>query len=352
MKKSLLFLIDVILIFLLFSSCKGNESDEGDSEVTYISVSSEGGNEKLLGKTFTFKVKDNLNGDVTSQSKIYINDQLISGNTYTPAEKGIYSVKAIYKDLPVNPISINSIVNEGVAFKHRILYEDFTGTWCGYCTVALARHDNLSLQTEDYVFMGIHGPEGTSDPWANATSTEMEVLKNITEWPGMFINRNSVWAYDSNYTDMSLPLSQLKAYSKIGIKMNSIRSGNILNIETRVFFTENFNNLKMAAFIVEDKLVHNQKNYIGTLYGGASTIYNYTHHNVLRNKLTGSVTGDPVPAAQMVISNEYTRSFQYNITSGFNPDNLKIIVMIMDENGSVLNVREEKTGTNNSYEFL
>ncbi|UKB85655.1 Omp28-related outer membrane protein [Chryseobacterium sp. MEBOG06] len=351
MKKSLLFLHSVIFIFLLLCSCKGNESDEGNSAVTYISVSSEGGNEKLLGKTFTFKVKDNLSSDVTSQSKIYVNNQLINGNTYTPLEKGTYNVKATYKDLPVNPISVNSVVNEGVAFKHRILYEDFTGTWCGYCTIALARHDNLSLQTGDYVFMGIHGPEGTTDPWANATSTEMEVLKNITEWPGMFINRNIVWVYDSNYTDMSLPLSQIKAYSRIGIKMNSTISGNKVNIEARVFFTENLDNLKIAAFIVEDELVHNQKNYIGTLYGGGSAIYNYTHHNVLRNKL-GSVTGDPIPDSQTVISNEYIRSFQYNILSGFNPEHLKVIIMILDENGSVLNVREEKIGTNNSYEFL
>ncbi|WP_027378555.1 Omp28-related outer membrane protein [Chryseobacterium daeguense] len=208
------------------------------------------------------------------------------------------------------------------------------------------------MQTEDYVFIGIHGPEGTTDPWANSTSTELEVLKNISEWPGMFINRNVLWPYDSNYTDMSLPLSQLKAYSRIGIKMNSTVSGNTVNIETKTFFTENLNNLKIAAFIVEDGLVHNQKNYIGALYGGASTIYNYTHHNVLRNKLTGSVTGDPIPDSQTVISNEYTKSFQYNIPAGFNAGNLKVIVMILDGSGGVLNVREEKIGTGNNYEFL
>jgi hypothetical protein len=351
MKKRLLFLSTVTILFAILFSCAGSESDEGNTTVTYISVASEGGNEKLLGKPFTFKVKDNLNNDITSESDIYVNNQQITGNIFTPTEKGTYSVKASYKNLPINPISINAVVNEGVAFKHRILYEDFTGTWCGYCTIALARHDNLTSQTEDYVFIGIHGPEGTSDPWANATSTEMETLKNVTEWPAMYINRNTMWPYDSNYTDMSLPLSQLNAYSKIGIKINSSITGNTVNAESKIFFTDNFNNIKIAAFIVEDKLVHNQKNYIGALYGGASTIYNYVHHNVLRDKLT-PITGEPIPGTQTTVSNEYSRSFQYNIPSGYNSNNLKIIVMILDGNGTVLNVREEKIGTNNNYEFL
>lgn len=352
MKKRLLFPSIVILNSLFLFSCKGSESDEGNNEVTYITIASEGGNEKLLGKTFTFKVKDNLTNDVTPESKIYVNDQLISGNTYTPTEKGSYTVKASYKSLPINPIAVNTVVNDGVSFKHRILYEDFTGTWCGYCTVALARHDNLSTQTEDFVFIGIHGPEGTTDPWSNSTSTELEVLKNVSEWPAMYINRTTPWPYDSNYTDMSVPLSQLSAYSKVGIGLNSTITGNTVNAETKIFFTQNFSNLKIAAFIVEDKLVHNQKNYIGGLYGGASTIYNYVHHNVLRSKLTSSVTGEAIPSTQTALSNEYSRSFQYTIGAGFNPNNLKIIVMILDGNGTVLNVREAKIGTNNSYEFL
>ncbi|PIF45903.1 outer membrane protein Omp28 [Chryseobacterium sp. 52] len=352
MRKHLIIQFIVIFQVLLVHSCKGSESDEGDTTVTYMTVMSEGGNEKLLGKKFTFKVKDNLTNDVTSESQIYVNDQLISGNTYTPVEKGMYEIKAKYKNLPANPIAINAIITSGISFKHRILYEDFTGTWCGYCTIALARHDQLALQTEDFVFIGIHGPDGTTDPWSCATSTEMEVFKNVTEWPAMYINRTTSWAYDSNYTDMSVPLGQLNAFSKIGIKMNSSVSGNSVSTDAKIFFTENFNNLKIAAFMVEDELVHNQKNYIAALYGGSSYIYNYVHHNVLRNKLTSSVAGESIPASQTIASNEYVKTFQYTIPPGVNASHLKVIVMVLDGNGKVLNVREAKIGTNNTYEFL
>lgn len=352
MQKRLIFLICVNIIFLVLFSCEGSASDEGQSAVTYLTITAEGGNEKLVGKTFSFKVKDNLSRDVTSQSQIYIDGQLIPGNTFTPAENGTYSVSAQYDQLPLNPIQIKAVIGDGLIFRHRILYEDFTGTWCGYCTIALARHDNLASQTEDFVFIGIHGPAGTSDPWSNDTSTEMETLKNVSEWPAMFINRNVLWSFDSNYTDMSVPLGQLNAYSKIGIKIHSTVTGNTASVLASALFSENFTDLKMAAFVVEDGLQHNQKNYISTLYGGGSTIYNFTHHNILRNRLTSSVNGDSIPKTQTVAANEYTRNFQYTIPPIYHPDRLKIIIMILDGNGTVLNVREEKINSTNTYEFL
>ncbi|OCK51677.1 hypothetical protein BA768_02890 [Chryseobacterium sp. CBo1] len=89
-----------------------------------------------------------------------------------------------------------------------------------------------------------------------------------------------------------------------------------------------------------------------TLYGGGSYIYNYVHHNVLRSRLTSSVVGDIIPGSQTVISNEYSKNFQYTIPSGYHTNNLKVIVMILNANGNVLNVREEKAGINSNYEFL
>ncbi|NIF07808.1 Omp28-related outer membrane protein [Chryseobacterium sp. Tr-659] len=354
MQKKLLFHFVVIIFMLSILSCKGSESDEGDTVATYIIISSEGGNEKLLGKTFTFKVKDNLNHDITTMTEIYINGQLINGNQYTPPEKGVYTVNAKYQELPVNPILVNALINEGINFKHRILYEDFTGTWCGNCTRAGARAKNLALQTDDgFVFMGVHGPSG-QDPWSNTTSTELELFKNVTGadlgWPTMFINRNTMWEDTENYTDMSVPLSQLKAFSKVGIKIGSVVSGNLLNINAQISFAQDFTGLKIAAFMVEDELVGKQKNYIPAL--GPPTIYDYVHHNILRNRLTSSIAGENIPGNETVISNEYSRSFQFSIPTDYNRNHLKVIVMILDGSGSVLNVREEKIGITNNYEFL
>lgn len=354
MRKKIIFLFIVNFCFFILSSCKGSESDEGNTTPTYLTISSAGGSEKLLGKTFIFQVRDNLKNDITAESQIYINNQLITGNQYTPAEKGTYTVNAKYNGLPVNPISISAIISDGANFKHRILYEDFTGVWCGNCTIAGAREKNLKAQTDDgIVFIGIHGPN-KKDPFSNSTSTEMEKLKSVGSdyfWPSMFINRNTYWEDNGNYADMSLPLAQLKAYSKIGIRIGSAISGNTLNINSRISFTQNFTGLKMVAFIVEDDIIYKQTNYY-TPALGPPYIYDYVHHNVLRDKLTSSVAGEEIPADQTTVSNEYSRSFQYTISSELNQNNLKIIVIILDGNGNALNVREEKIGVTNNYEFL
>ncbi len=355
MKKYLPFNKVTAFIFLVISfflvSCAGSESDEGDGIATFLTISSDGGNEKLLGKTFTFTVKDNLNNNITAQSTIFVNNQPITGNTFTPTTKGNYNIKAEYKNLPINPITVSAVVNEGTNFKHRILYEEFTGTWCGYCTIGLARHEQLLLQTQDVVFMGVHGPQGSPDPWASAAGTEMQVFKNVAEWPTMYLNRTTIWPYDSNYTNMSLPLSMLNASSKIGIKISSSFSGNNLSANVKVFFAKDYNNLKLAAYIVEDNLVHNQKNYNSNLYGGVETIVNFVHHNVYRDKLT-AIGGDAVANTSSAFSSEFSKDLQYTIPAAYNKTNLKIVVMVLDGNGTVLNVREEHIGNENQYEFL
>ncbi len=57
-------------------------------------------------KKITFTVKGDNGKDVTAESKIYINDSEISKNEYTPTKDGTYNVKATYKDLTSNVVTI------------------------------------------------------------------------------------------------------------------------------------------------------------------------------------------------------------------------------------------------------
>lgn len=107
---------------------------------------------------------------------------------------------------------------------HRDLWKLYP-CWC--------RGKTLKIQTYDgFVFLGLHGLID-QDPWSNTTTTKLEILKDVNGvdfgWPTMFfLNRNIVWPDTENYKDMSLPLSLIKASSKIGIKKASTISGNTL----------------------------------------------------------------------------------------------------------------------------
>lgn len=60
-----------------------------------------------VGAAVTFTVKTNLNAIVTSEARILVNNSPISGTSFSPSTSGSYKVKAEYKNLTSNEITVN-----------------------------------------------------------------------------------------------------------------------------------------------------------------------------------------------------------------------------------------------------
>jgi len=346
------------IVALLATSCSGNMSDDGMDVVTYIKLSSSEGS-TIKGKTVNFTVTDNLNNDVTAKSEFYIDGILnADGASFTPLESGKYEVVAKMDGLKTKPFTLEVVTLSGVNFVSRLLYEDYTGTWCGNCPLAVVRYENLLLKNENVVFMGVHGPKNSGDPYINETSLAIINLKDVWAFPKILINGKYSWATnDNNYTDMSFPLGYMQPSSKIGISVSTQLSGNSVSGEVNISFAQTYQNLKMAVFVVENDLHYPQHNYFNgqggmpLFYDGVPIVENYTHHNVLRDKLT-AVAGDAIPAAQSQENMIYTKAINYNVPANFVKANTKLIVIIMDGNNVVLNTREAVIGTENSLETI
>lgn len=354
----LIIIFFVAFIAFLVTSCSGNRSDEGADVVTFIKASSSESS-TIIGKTVTFSATDNLNNDVTAQSEFYVNGTLnADGATFTPLESGKYEVVAKMDGLQSKPFTVEVIALSGINFTHRILYEDFTGTWCGNCPLAVVRYENLVAQNDHAVLLGVHGPDGSGDPYINATSNGIIALKKVFGFPTILINGKFSWSTsNNNYTDMSFPLQYIQPYSKIGISVNTSLSGNTLSGEVKVSFAQAYQNLKMAVYVVETDLHYPQHNYFnGTggkpvFYDGVPIIENYTHHNVVRDHLT-AIEGDAVPVSQSQENTIFTKAISYNVPAGFVKENTKLVVVIMDKDGVVLNTREVVINTNNDLEII
>jgi len=65
------------------------------------------------------------------------------------------------------------------------------------------------------------------------------------------------------------------------VAMNSTVSGGTINLDVNVKFAQDYTNLKLVVYAVEDNLIYNQTNYT-SFYGGGSYISNFEHDNVLR----------------------------------------------------------------------
>ncbi len=343
-----------LIIAMLLVSCAGNESDEGQGVVTFININADA-YEKFVGQTFKFSVFDNNNNNVTSESIIYVDGEAINGDLFTANELSTFEVTASYEGFESNSITVKSILSEGVNFRHRILYEDFTGTWCGYCPIAYIRYEKVHEQNENIVFVGVHGPVGAGDPYFNETSAAMHDYLNVIGHPTMYLNRNTLWEYNYNYTDVSLPLSLINIASKIGIEINSNLNGNTVEANVNLVFAENYSNLKLATYIVEDNLHYTQTNYFNGIggspifYEGQYQVADYYHKNVLRDSPSG-IQG--IPIINSDLGEVFNHSFSYAIPSDQVANNLKIIVLVMNANGAVLNTREVSIDTDNTYEYL
>ncbi len=354
--RNMPYLALLILCVFFTTSCEGNESDEGEGVVTFININSDAPS-KAVGETFNFTVTDNLNNEITESASIYVDGNLIEGNEFTATEEGTFTVKATFETFESDEITISAELIEGLSFKHRILYEDFTGTWCGYCPIAYIRYEVVHEQNENIVFVGVHGPVGSSDPFGNEASSAVEDLYNVTDYPTMYLNRNVLWEYNFNYTDASLPLSLIEVASKIGIASESTISGNQLNANIRLMFGEDYSGLNLVVYLVEDAIYYDQRNYYnGTgvlpeFYGGVYNVEDYYHQNVLRANPFG-VNGVDISDSESSNASVIERNFQYTLPEGWNSNNLKLVIFVTDAEGKALNTREVSASANYTFETI
>lgn len=351
----------LLLTLFLFSStifsCNGSYSDEGEGVVTFIKSSASDRN-IILGNYVKFKATNNLNDDVTAQAVFFVNGKEISGNEYTPSASGTFTLVAKLQDLESKPLTLTVTPATGVNFVYNMLFEDFTGTWCGNCPIASARYENLVKENSRVVFLGVHGPQGTDDPYINSASQGLINNAGIWGYPTILLNRNTTWSTNNNnYTDMSFAIAKIQPSSKIGIATDTHINGSTITGNVSLSFATGYSNLKLAVYAVEKELVYPQHNYFNgsggkpVLYGGVAIIPDYRHHNVLRGTIT-DIGGDVIPSENTQSGSIYVKNFSYTLPSGVLPNNTKLIVVVLSNNKEALNTREVETGTKNNLETL
>nr|WP_294937075.1 Omp28-related outer membrane protein [uncultured Flavobacterium sp.] len=298
------------------------------------------------GQALVFTVTGNNATNVTNTSTIYVNGVAITGSSYTPTTYGTLDVYAVHTNGTGTFTSptIQVVVNQVINFNKRVLIEDFTGTWCGYCPRVSHAISLTEQQTTDAVVVAIHRG---SDPYNFSGASALESQIGLQGYPTAMLNRTTEWGYpEPSHVNQAVALTT-GINPKMGIAMNTSVSGNTATVEVKAKFGASFSNLKLVVYAVEDNLTYNQTNYT-SYYGGASTIANFDHDNVLRGVLTSSILGETIPGS-FVVSDEYTQSFTYNIPANVNTTNLRFVAFVIDSTKKALNSRA--AGPNESQAF-
>lgn len=300
------------------------------------------------GNSVQFRVNSSVNNnDVSSLSKIYVNAVAISGNSFVFSEAGVYAVYATKDSFTSNVIRINVVATaSGTAFKHHVLVEEFSGTWCGNCPRILYGVDLLHQQTNKAIVVGFHLFGG--DPFINSEGNSIAANLGISGVPTGLINRSGNWT-GPQYQNVAQVIGAILPAASTGLSINAALQGNSLSINVGVQqLAPIAGNARLTVYLVEDKLYATQRNYSSNLYGGLASIPNFEYNGVLRD-VVSSISGDPIANTPNLIENNY----QLNLPSTISAvGNLRIVAFVSTDNGGIINARATKIGVTAPLEIL
>ena len=224
---------------------------------------------------------------------------------------------------------------------NKVLLEDFTGTWCGYCPpVKHAINMAMDLYSQNLTVVATH----QNDEFAIDQEQDLTSSLGPFGLPEARINRLIEWIDPYDISELNdLVLTQ----NPIAISIESNIDGNDLTSRIRFVSKESLVDHKVVVYLTEDNLIADQANYLNFdensyFYGMGNPIIDYSHEDVLRYSFT-NILGDEIlntePLSENIINFNLDMS-QFD----FNLNNTNIIAIIVNSDNLALNSQSARVG--------
>lgn len=365
MKKICHYLFAIATISMVASSCsKSDTTTTTVPAVTTLTVSVDksiivaDGYDKAV-----ITVKDQAGTDITSQCLLIVGGGAISGNAISMefGLQGSYEVYATKNSLTSNKVNV-TVTNPGVSkYKTKVVAEDFTGAWCGWCPRLSYKFENFMTNNNRVYTVGVHNNDAYALP---SIESSLRARFGVTSFPTAVINRTRTFNDNGNISSLADSTDMgtfLRKRMVAGLAINSVVAGNTLNVTTKVGFDATISQgLKLVVLLVQDGLVLPQINYYSNnasypgnpYFSAASPIANFVHKGVLRSTPTG-ILGSDITASSQVKNGEFVATNTIDI-SGMNVANLKVVAFVVFADGQtksgILNAQWAAAGTNQAYD--
>jgi len=232
-------------------------------------------------------------------------------------------------------------------FQKRVLIEDYTGAWCGYCPRVAYGIERVMEQTTKAVPVAIHQQTSSGyDPYHFSGADPLKSMISLSGYPTGMLNRTVAWNYPENSN-----ITQVKNLTGnnvgLGLAMNSTVSGGNINLDVKVKFASDYTDLKLVVYVLEDNLFDTQTNYT-SFYGGGSVINNFENDHVLRASLT-DILGESITGT--TTGQTVTRNFSVPVPASVsNTANMSFVAFVVGNNKKAINVRASVPGENQTFE--
>ena len=333
MKKPQIYHIICSLIFIIIVSCSKTENFDslanGVNIVPGLNVESS----YLINQNINFEVYDTNQTNITSTVTFYVDNNEIIGSNISfdnISEHEVYAEYTIDNQVFNTEVSNFSIVEP----KTKVLIEDFTGTWCGYCppvghAIQLATE---ALGAENIVVVATH----QNDQYNILEEQDLSDALSIGGLPEARINRTTEWQPPYEISEIE---SLFQIDNDIAISIDSDTENLNLNIIVRLVSKDLIMNNKIVVYLVENNLISDQANYLNSdetsfFYNMGNPIEGYIHDHVLRYPFT-YVTGDDL--SQINPLTDYYFNYSYELSQNYDIENLGIVVIVTNQENNAIN---------------
>lgn len=305
----------------------------------------------LRNQTITFGLRDDQGNDTASDATFYVNGASISGNTFSSATPGAFQVYAVYE---ANEEEFTTLAKDFQVFipKRKVVIEDYTGTWCGFCPGVAVAIKELRNATSHVAIVAIHKESGgISDPLNFPRIGELQTVFNVDNgFPKARINRTVDWPRPYVLEQVT---SMAGTNTDVSIAVNSQLTGSNLSVNVKVVYENgSIPGDKLVVYLLENGVVAPQANYFdrtpGHEYEGlGNPIPRYIHDDGLRNSLS-NLFGDAIPS--LPAFEVFSKDYSFAVPSTYVGENLSFVVMVVNSDNSAKNAQFSKINENKNYE--
>lgn len=286
---------------------------------------------------------------------------------FTIPESRSYSIDVLIEnpnnaDTSEIEVGLLTTVVSGVseAVQKRIVFEEGTGTWCGWCPRGFVGMEYmLETYPESFIGIAVHNGDpmvvsvhdnniGVSGyPSSNVDRTLLDVAVSASAWEG-FHN------------------SQLRFVSPVDVDLeaNYSEEGRSVSIEAKAtFYTElNDEDFRFSVVMLEDSIRGTSANYAQVNFYSFQSAnlplvgYGFDwqaepdpvpasrmYYNDVSRAILGGYNGQPGQfPAEIAVGQEVTQTFNYTVPASFNPANMRAVVLLLDgKTGRIINANEK-----------
>ena len=320
------------LIFICFYTCSKPESFNDLQVQQYnlipgLNVESS----YLKDQLISFEMIDIDGNNITSSTSFVVNNQLINGNTISYDNIGTHEVYADYS-IDSQNYSTDSKGFNIVEPINKVIVEDYTGTWCGYCPPVANAIYELKEVYDNIISVGIHN----NDELTIDQESDLRSELGISGFPSARLNRTILWLDPYQFSEVNSLLSE---ENNVAISINSTLENVELGVDLRIVSNVELVNHKLVIYLVESNLIYDQANYFNYVedsyfYNLGNPIENYSHQDVLRKSIT-NISGNILEVIQPLT--DYKFNFNMELNPDFVVENLAIVAIVVDSNNNAIN---------------